>query len=85
METCFILLRKDALRLMSEQQTVNVRQTLVGVVIKESYTHSGWCLLVDVEGVSIEVGNTGSKRMSCGERVVLEVDIDRIEVINGSR
>lgn len=76
-----LLIRRNACKLWRDSEIHGRFQKLVGRTVKVGYTVSGWCVLVDLGGVSIEVWEMERPQLTRGQPVEIAVDIDQVQVL----
>lgn len=78
-EHCFLLIPGGACSLWKSSGNNDRRQTLTGQVVREGYTGRGWCVLVSIEGISVEIWERDRPGLSHGDTVEVAVDAEQVQ------
>jgi iron(III) transport system ATP-binding protein len=80
---CSLLFRGDACRIWTETISANGAQKLAGIVVQQSYSGRGWCVLVRIAEVLLEVWEEEQSNVVPGQSVYIAVDATRVQLIAG--
>lgn len=76
-----VLLPRDSCHLWRGDDTTSPVQRLRGTVVREGYTGRGWCILVSIAGVNLDIWESEPPGLLHGDFVDVAVDMSRVRLL----